>query len=449
MEEQLARQDVRGAPGQSTGDQLWANELNTFLARFDQPSPPPAQTLSLTPAAEQRATPTIVHTSVMPPQSSSHGPTSPPRDTPPTTTEPPYSLLSTHSTQPPCTPLSVTAAQKFSDSAIIGLSSEDDDTEYRGVIQDFVDWCQRNHLLINVRKTKEMNHLLINVRKTKEMNHLLINVRKTKEMNHLLINVRKTKEMNHLLINVRKTKEMNHLLINVRKTKEMNHLLINAGKTKEMNHLLINVRKTKEMNHLLINAGKTKEMNHLLINAGKTKEMNHLLINAGKTKEMNHLLINAGKTKEMKWDMAGRRKGLWPRKLEEDFLERQNEGEHGDSEPSSPSFQPVALLTKFDISSETYRQRFRATGVPAGETPTETYHRLRGLYRRWIRPDILSKDAIGELIVLEQLLCVLPPDVRMWVKEHNLEDGLTAAKLALQYQNAHRGFTRFPSSNEG
>uniref|UniRef100_A0AAV2KA25 SCAN box domain-containing protein n=1 Tax=Knipowitschia caucasica TaxID=637954 RepID=A0AAV2KA25_KNICA len=91
----------------------------------------------------------------------------------------------------------------------------------------------------------------------------------------------------------------------------------------------------------------------------------------------------------------------------------------------------AALLTKFDISPETDRQRFRATGVPAGETPTETYHRLRGLYRRWIRPDILSKDAIGELIVLEQLLCVLPPDVRMWVKEHNLEDGLTAAKSDL------------------
>uniref|UniRef100_A0AAV2J8S3 Reverse transcriptase domain-containing protein n=1 Tax=Knipowitschia caucasica TaxID=637954 RepID=A0AAV2J8S3_KNICA len=138
--------------------------------------------------------------------------------------------------------------QKFSDdSAIIGLSSEDDNAEYRGVIQDFVDWCQRNHLLINAGKTKEMNPLLINAKKTKEMNHLLINVRKTKEMNHLLINAGKTKEMNHLLINVGKTKEMNHLLIN-------------AGKTKEMNHLLINAEKTKEMNHLLINAGKTKEM---------------------------------------------------------------------------------------------------------------------------------------------------------------------------------------------
>ena len=85
----------------------------------------------------------------------------------------------------------------------------------------------------------------------------------------------------------------------------------------------------------------------------------------------------------------------------------------------------AALLTKFDISPETYRQRFRISSLPSGETPTETYHRLKGLYRRWIRPDQLSKDAIGELIVMEQLLCVLPPDVRTWVKEHEPEDGLT------------------------
>lgn len=108
----------------------------------------------------------------------------------------------------------------------------------------------------------------------------------------------------------------------------------------------------------------------------------------------------------------------------------------------------AALLTKFDISPETYRQRFRVSSVPSSETPTETYHRLKGLYRRWVRPDQLSKEAIGELIIMEQLLCVLPPDVRTWVKEHEPEDGLTAAKLALQYQNAHRGFSRFSSSSQ-
>ena len=43
-----------------------------------------------------------------------------------------------------------------------------------------------------------------------------------------------------------------------------------------------------------------------------------------------------------------------------------------------------AILDKFDISPETYRQRFRSNTTPSGETPTETYNRLKGLYRRWI-----------------------------------------------------------------
>ncbi|KAJ0033829.1 hypothetical protein NQD34_000936 [Periophthalmus magnuspinnatus] len=47
--------------------------------------------------------------------------------------------------------------QKFSDdSAIIGLIKDDDDAEYRGLTQDFVDWCQQNHLIIKAEKTKEM-----------------------------------------------------------------------------------------------------------------------------------------------------------------------------------------------------------------------------------------------------------------------------------------------------
>ncbi|KAK7930573.1 hypothetical protein WMY93_006968 [Mugilogobius chulae] len=77
-----------------------------------------------------------------------------------------------------------------------------------------------------------------------------------------------------------------------------------------------------------------------------------------------------------------------------------------------------ALLTKFDISPETYRQRFRATTCP----PEKRQQRLI----------IGSKGFI---------------DAGTWVKEHELEDGLTAAKLALQYQNAHRGFSRFSSSS--
>lgn len=52
------------------------------------------------------------------------------------------------------------------------------------------------------------------------------------------------------------------------------------------------------------------------------------------------------------------------------------------------------------------------------------------MYQRWIRQDQHSKEEIGEAVILEQLLCILPPEVRTWVKEHEPSDRLMAAKLA-------------------
>ncbi|XP_034093506.1 uncharacterized protein LOC117560671 [Gymnodraco acuticeps] len=47
--------------------------------------------------------------------------------------------------------------QKFSDiSAIVGLITNEDDREYRELTQDFILWCQRNHLQLNAGKTKEL-----------------------------------------------------------------------------------------------------------------------------------------------------------------------------------------------------------------------------------------------------------------------------------------------------
>ncbi|KAF7691794.1 hypothetical protein HF521_010761 [Silurus meridionalis] len=57
--------------------------------------------------------------------------------------------------------------QKFSDdSAIVGLITNDDDREYRGLIKNFVDWCQRSCLQINAGKTKE---LVVDFRRNKQI----------------------------------------------------------------------------------------------------------------------------------------------------------------------------------------------------------------------------------------------------------------------------------------
>ncbi|XP_046718380.1 uncharacterized protein LOC124394275 isoform X1 [Silurus meridionalis] len=96
-----------------------------------------------------------------------------------------------------------------------------------------------------------------------------------------------------------------------------------------------------------------------------------------------------------------------------------------------------ALLEKLNITTENYRQQFRATTTPIGESPTETYNRLRDLYQCWVRPELHTKKEIGETLVLEQLLCVLPHKIQVWVKELEPKTGLAAAKLAQQYMELH------------
>ncbi len=55
--------------------------------------------------------------------------------------------------------------QKFSDdSAVVGCISKGDEVEYRAVVDNFVTWCEQNHLQLNVRKTKE---LVVDLSRTK------------------------------------------------------------------------------------------------------------------------------------------------------------------------------------------------------------------------------------------------------------------------------------------
>ena len=73
-----------------------------------------------------------------------------------------------------------------------------------------------------------------------------------------------------------------------------------------------------------------------------------------------------------------------------------------------------------------------------GETVRETYNRLKGLYRRWMRPETKTKEEMAETLILKQYLRVLHPDVRAWVKEHQTTTGEEAAQLVERYLAAHR-----------
>ncbi|KAL2086933.1 hypothetical protein ACEWY4_017992 [Coilia grayii] len=102
-----------------------------------------------------------------------------------------------------------------------------------------------------------------------------------------------------------------------------------------------------------------------------------------------------------------------------------------------------AILAKYEISAEVYRQRFRDPHIPAGETPKEFYNRLKDLYYKWMRPAEKTVEEIGETLILEQFLRSLSPDVRVWVKEHNPHTGHRAAELVDSFLAARRGSRDF------
>lgn len=87
-------------------------------------------------------------------------------------------------------------------------------------------------------------------------------------------------------------------------------------------------------------------------------------------------------------------------------------------------------LTKYDINPETYRQRFRSLEVNPDESPKELYVRFKDLYGKWIQPKGETNQEIGEKIILEQYLRMLSPELQVWIREHDPESALKAAKLA-------------------
>lgn len=84
-----------------------------------------------------------------------------------------------------------------------------------------------------------------------------------------------------------------------------------------------------------------------------------------------------------------------------------------------------AILAKYEINEEVYRQRFREPDIRPNENPREFYTRLKDLCK-WIQPETRTKDQVGEILILEQFYCSLSPKLRVWVKERDPKSAKTA-----------------------
>ncbi|KAM9632036.1 zinc finger and SCAN domain-containing protein 22 isoform 1-T2 [Trichechus inunguis] len=75
------------------------------------------------------------------------------------------------------------------------------------------------------------------------------------------------------------------------------------------------------------------------------------------------------------------------------------------------------------------RLRFRQFHYQEAAGPHEALAQLHELCHQWLRPEMRSKEEILELLVLEQFLDVLPPEIHAWVGAQCPESGEEAARL--------------------
>ena len=104
-----------------------------------------------------------------------------------------------------------------------------------------------------------------------------------------------------------------------------------------------------------------------------------------------------------------------------------------------------AILRRYDISEESYRQRFRNERKKGGEAYGDLAVRLQDLARKWL-VGCGSVEEVVEKLVVEQLMATMPGELRVWVAERKPGKGEEAGRLADDYVQARRPLYAKPDS---
>ena len=96
-----------------------------------------------------------------------------------------------------------------------------------------------------------------------------------------------------------------------------------------------------------------------------------------------------------------------------------------------------AILRRYDITDESYRQRFRLVKKKSEESYRELATRLADLAEKWLKTYQTRAELLDQ-VVLEQFLKSLPDEVRVFVKERKPTSSEQASKLADDFRQARK-----------